>query len=743
MTTRRIIPVLLLLLLALTAAAVEVEAPAAVDSVEAQVELTPVEVAEPADQGLRIRHPVDVAGTRNSGDGRTVHLMHGMVVYAQVLDDGGRPVPDVLVEFVQVAPEEKPIGEALTNPVGIASIEFTAGKKEGAQTIIASLADAKGSKNRIVYHIQARKRSWVLFMVFGLLGGLGLFLFGMNMMSASLQRRAGGRMRAILGALTRNRFIGAAVGAFVTMVIQSSSATTVMMVSFVQAKLMTFAQTLGVILGADIGTTVTAQLIAFKLTDYALLMIALGFGLRVFPKRESLRAWGDVVLGFGMLFFGMAVMSKAMYPLRSFPPFIHMLQGLENPLLGILVGAAFTALIQSSSAFTGILIVLAQQGFLTLEAGIPMLFGANIGTCITAALATFGTGPEARRVAWAHTGFKVMGVLLMIGWIPWFADLVRQISGGAIAQGDTTTMARVIPRQIANAHTLFNVGLALIFLPFTGLAAKMLMRLIPDKKEPERRFTGRFLDPGMLNTPALALNLAKAEILRMGKKVKRMTNLVVNPFLGRDLESLGQIKDLEREVDELDEQISTYLVEIGRRDISKEQAEEVYLMMHVNKQYERVADIINRELRPLARRMIQKDIHFSEPGAEEVRTYHKKAAKQVSRSLAAFREGSLDKALQITTKQIKYDMLEGTYRQAHFERIHGAVTDSLTSSGIHLDLMDALRRINSYAANVARAMLDTNTKVIPDTEAEDLLTAALKATHPGDPAAPPPEERTD
>jgi len=640
MTLSRTLLLPLLLLAAAPVSAVEDATPAAIDTtaVEAQV----VAVAQPAPTGLWVRHPIDTAKKRVSGDGQTVSLNQTMPIYAQVLDDHGGPVSEVTVQFHQVAPKVKNLGSATTDPMGIATIKFTGGKKEKVHTVIASIPFVESSENRIVYHISVRKKSWVLFMIFGLLGGLGLFLYGMNMMSASLQRRAGGRMRAILGALTRNRFIGAAVGAFVTMVIQSSSATTVMMVSFVQAKLMTFAQTLGVILGADIGTTVTAQLIAFKLTDYALLMIALGFGLRVFPKREGLRAWGDVVLGFGMLFFGMAVMSKAMYPLRSFTPFIDMLQGLENPILGILVGAAFTALIQSSSAFTGILIVLAQQGFLTLEAGIPMLFGANIGTCITAALATFGTGPEARRVAWAHTGFKVMGVLLMIGWIPWFADLVRQISGGAVAQSDTATMARVMPRQIANAHTLFNVGLALVFLPFTNLAARTITRLIPDKKEPERRYTGRFLDPGMLNAPALALNLAKAEILRMGKKVKRMTNLVVNPFLGRDLESLGQIKDLEREVDELDEQISTYLVEIGRRDISKEQAEEVYLMMHVNKQYERVADIINRELRPLARRMIQNDIRFSESGADEVLTYHKKAAKQVSRSLAAFREGSLD-----------------------------------------------------------------------------------------------------
>jgi len=255
-------------------------------------------------------------------------------------------------------------------------------------------------------------------LIMTLLGGLSLFLYGMGKMSDGMKKAAGNRMRKILSALTNNRVIGLTVGAFVTMIIQSSSATTVMLVSFVQAELMTFVQSLGVILGADIGTTVTAQLIAFKLTDYALLMIAVGFGLTMFAKNESQKHIGEAILGFGILFFGMKLMSDAMRPLRSYQPFIDVLRGLENPIFGLLAGTIFTALIQSSSAFAGIIIVLAQQGVLTLEAGIPLIFGANIGTCITAGLASIGTTRNAKRVALAHVIFKIAGVLLFVFGFP-------------------------------------------------------------------------------------------------------------------------------------------------------------------------------------------------------------------------------------------------------------------------------------------------------------------------------------
>ncbi len=661
----------------------------------------------PATPVLKLTHPIDDQGHSISGNGASVFTHEEAELRALVLDSASHPVAGVAVEFSQVAPREIQLGTDWTDESGIATVTFQASNKDKEHTFVALIKDSTVAEGRIVYHVPVRKSTWVMFMIFGLAGGLGLFLFGMDMMSTSLQRSAGGRMRSILGTLTANRYLGAAVGAFVTMVIQSSSATTVMLVSFVQAQLMTFGQTLGVILGADIGTTITAQLIAFKLTDYALLMIAIGFGMKYMGRNQSWRNLGDVTLGFGLLFFGMAVMSRAMYPLRSYRPFLDLLGGLENPIFGIMVGTVFTALIQSSSAFTGIIIVLAQQGLLTLDAGIPLIFGANIGTCVTAALASLNASREAKRVALAHTLFKVVGVLLLVFWIPELANLVRSISpGGAIASDDTTQLARFMPRQVANAHTIFNVGLALVFLPFTSLFGRLVQRLLPDVEEvAEARYRPQFLEPNMLQTPVLALNLAKVEILRMGEIVKDMATMAIRPFLEADLKILDELHEREVEIDDLDEQITAYLIDIGKQNISKEQIEEVYLMMHVTKLYEFIADIIDKELRPLAHKKAALGVDFSESGKAEMKAYHIKMLKQIARGLDAFRENSLETAKKITAKQAKYVALEGDFRHAHFERVSGAVPESLVTSEVHLSLMDNLRKMNSHSADIARAML--------------------------------------
>ncbi len=666
------------------------------DSLAASPDSLPrIVVAAPAEDTLRLRHPVDARSRRISGDGRTLLSGGSTELIARVIGPERQPVKDVEVRFHLLSPEDSLLGSARSDAMGLASFRLEAGSGEGDYAVMASLPGSEEPEARIIFHLPVKRPSWILFMLFGLAGGLGLFLYGMDMMSSSLQRGAGRRMRGILSALTRNRVMGVAIGALVTMVIQSSSATTVVLVSFVQAGLMSFAQTLGVILGADIGTTITAQLIAFKLTDYALLIIAAGFMLRYLGKRDRLRQLGDALLGFGILFFGLSVMGKAMEPLRSYKPFLDVLAGLENPVLGIVVGAAFTALIQSSSAFSGIIIVLAQQGFVGLEAGIPLIFGANIGTCVTAALASLGSRREAKRVALAHTLFKVLGVLIMLAWIPQFTDLVRQISGGAS-----------IARQVANAHTVFNVGIALIFLPLTPLFARLVQRLIPDRPEPvTQKVRARHLDKTILNAPALALNLAKVEILRMGEKVKDMAERIPPAFFDRDLDMLDAIHHGEDVVDDLDAEISDYLLDIGKQRINEEQAEEVYLMMHVTKQYEHMADIIDKELRPLARKMAAEGVEFSDSGAKEVRAYHLKMLKQISRSLEAFRDSSLDEARKIKAKHRRYRVMEGDYRQAHYARVRKAVAESVESSEYHLDLMDALRRIDSYSTNIARALL--------------------------------------
>jgi phosphate:Na+ symporter len=645
---------------------------------------------------VSLHHPMDEHSRRVSGDGQIVFVGNDIELSARVMGDGVA-LPDREVSFRTLSPEDRYLGSARSDDKGLVRFRVPVGETEGEVVVMAFLSGENSHESRLVYKLPVKRSSWIVFMLFGLAGGLGLFLFGMDMMSASLQRGAGRRMRGILSALTRNRILGMAVGALVTMVIQSSSATTVVLVSFVQAGLMSFAQTLGVILGADIGTTITAQLIAFKLTDYALLIVALGFFFKYVSKRDRLRGLGDVLLGFGILFFGLSVMAHSMEPLRSYKPFLDVLSELGNPFLGILVGAAFTALIQSSSAFTGIIIVLAQQGFLGLEAGIPLIFGANIGTCVTAGLASLNAGRGAKRVALAHTLFKVFGVLLMLAWIPQFTALVQKISGGA-----------TIARQVANAHTVFNVGIALLFLPFTQLIAKLIDRILPDIVETSSPKTrARHLDSSILNAPALALNLAKVEILNMGERVKCMAERIPRIFFERDLDVLDEIHQGENVVDDLDAEISEYLIDIGKQKISEEQAEEVYLMMHVTKQYEHIADIIDKDLRPLARKMVSEGVEFSESGLEEVRAFHIKMLKQIARSLDAFRDGSLDTARKIESKHHRYQAMEWGYRQAHYMRVQKAVTESVASSEYHLDLMDALRQIDNYSTNIARALVKT------------------------------------
>ena len=261
-----------------------------------------------------------------------------------------------------------------------------------------------------------------------LIGGLALFLYGMEKMAEALKSVAGNGLKSILARLTNSRIVGLLTGAFVTAVIQSSSVTTVMLVGFVSAGLMSLSQAIGVILGADIGTTITAQIVAFKVTKYALLLVAAGFALLFTSKSDTTKQYGNLIMGLGLIFFGMGVMSDGMYPLRTYQPFIELMQNVSNPLIGILVAALFTGLVQSSSAAMGVVIALALQGLISLEGGIALALGANIGTCITAGLAAIGKPREAVRVALAHVTFKIVGVLLIIPFIPYFAEFVRYIS---------------------------------------------------------------------------------------------------------------------------------------------------------------------------------------------------------------------------------------------------------------------------------------------------------------------------
>ncbi len=577
---------------------------------------------------------------------------------------------------------------------------------------------------------EARGISWK-FLIIELIGGLALFLYGMEKMSEGMKKAAGNKMRSILAALTSNRVIALVVGAFITMVIQSSSATTVMLVSFVQAGLMSFAQTIGVILGSHIGTTVTAQLIAFKLTDYALLMIAVGFGMQMFTKKENIRNIGAIILGFGILFYGMKLMSSAMTPMRTYPPFIDFMKGLETPLMGILFGAAFTALVQSSSASTGIVIVLAQQGLITLEAGIPVILGANIGTCITAGLAAIGTSRDAKRVALAHVLFQIVGVLVFITWIPGFAHMIRKI---AVVFDSGTA------RQIANVHTFFNVSMALAFLPFTTVFARFLNWILPDKKvDKAREMTTWHLDDSMISTPVLAINLARTEISRVAKLLERMLRAIIIPFMSdeklitregvskeeaellvreipkRDgifpeLSLLEGIDMREEKIDFLEEKIGEYLVGIAKQDMSDKQANEVFCLMSIVNDLESIGDIIHRNMLPLISKKKALENDFSDEGKEELLIYHNKVCNQIHLLREAFAEANHQTAMKIMSGERKYLDLESQYRVQHLERILHGKKESVETHEVHMELMDLFKQIIVYSSNIAKTFFATAEK---------------------------------
>ena len=534
------------------------------------------------------------------------------------------------------------------------------------------------------------------YMLFALFGGMALLLYGMRLAGEGLQLAAGARMRQILSSLTYNRLLGVVAGAFTTALIQSSTATTVMLVGFVSSGLMNLTQTIGVILGADIGTTFTVQLIAFRIFDYALLMIGAGFTLIFAFKRKMLQYIGEAILGFGFIFFAMKVMSDAMFPLRENQIFKAMILSLGNePLLGIVISAVFTALVHSSAATIGLSITLALQGLIPLQSAIPIIFGANIGTCATALASSIGTTAEARRVATAHTLFKVLGVMIFLPFVTPFARLVSYTSTD-------------IPRQIANAHTLFNVGITLIFLPFSGLMARFITRIVPEDREVEGVFRPRYLDERVLDTPALALGQATREALRMADIVSEMLKKTFTVFETDDQELLESIEKRDDQVDTLDREIKHYLTKLAQQSLTEEQSKrELSILSFVNN-LENMGDIVDRNLMEIAKKKIYKGVHFSEPGLKEIAELHAKVAQNLELAISAFASNDPLLAQKVLTAKAEISQTERHFRANHIQRLHDGYRESIDTSEIHLDVLTNLKRINSHITSIAYPIFESD-----------------------------------
>jgi phosphate:Na+ symporter len=538
---------------------------------------------------------------------------------------------------------------------------------------------------------------WIL-VLSSLIGGLGLFLMGMKMMSDSLTKSTGNQIRDLLSRLTQNRFVAFLIGIFTTMIFQSSSATTVMLVSFVNSRLMKFAGTVGIILGAAVGATVTIQLIAFRLADYALSVIAFGFLLYLISGKQKVRSISLSVIGFGILFLGMNLMSQSIEPLRNAGWFSLILTELENPWAGILTGAVLTALIQSSSAFIGILIVLAGQGMLTLDASVPLLIGANIGTAITAIIAAISGSRESKQVALAHTLFKVTGALIIVWFIPPFIRLVTEISP-----------AGSIPRQIANAHTVFNVIIALAFLPFTGSFARLINLIMPLRDERHHVLQTWYIDDGLMHTPALALRVARQEVLRMMETAQRMTEDIIIPFMERKDKVVAKIREREKELNYLRDAINSYLVRIIRQDVTAAQVEEAYQMMYAVDEFEQIGDILAVTLCDKAESWCQSSTNFSEQGKEEILDFHLRTLKILYHTYRTFSEadmkGALKGAKKSKEKYSHYRNLFFELEKQHYERLKMEIGESIETSRTHMEIIASLKVIGSHATNIARIIL--------------------------------------
>ncbi len=490
-----------------------------------------------------------------------------------------------------------------------------------------------------------------------LFGGVALLLYGIRLAGDALQRAAGARFRALLTDLTRNRVLAVASGALVTAIIQSSSAMTVMLIGFVSAGLMTFPQTLGIILGADIGTTLTVQLIAFRVTDFAGLLIGIGFTITFLSRRHVVRDIGQATLGFGLIFLGLKLIVDGAAPLKESRLALEVLAALaSNPFAGVVVGAVVSAAMASSAATIGLVLALASHGLFSLSSAIPVILGANVGTCATALTASIGASAAAKRVATAHIAFKVLGVALIL---PFIGPFTRLVASSAVDPA----------RQIANAHTYFNVGMAVLFLPF-------------------------------------ALGQATREALRMGDVVQGMLRDSVTVFGQNNQELLEDVERRDDQLDFLEREIKLFLVRLSRETMDADLAgKEISLITFIGN-LENIGDIIDKNLMELARKKLYHGRHFSDAGWAEILEFHGLISKNLERAIAAFAASDRRLAQDVLDQRPVVRQRERELRESHLDRLRAGLAESLETSDIHLDVLTNLKRISSHVTALVYPILE-------------------------------------
>lgn len=538
----------------------------------------------------------------------------------------------------------------------------------------------------------------------GFVGGLALFLYGMELLIQGLMSYSGERMRQFLQLLGTNRFSGALTGAGVTAVIQSSSATTVMVVGFISAGMLSLTQGLSIIMGANLGTTITAQIVAFKITNYALLLLAIGFGLQFIAHSNKQKALGKLILGLGLLFFGMSVMSDATYPLRDYPPFLDFMRDMQNPLLGILVGILFTALVQSSSATIGVIIVLAGNGFLTLPAGIALALGADIGTCITALLAAIGKTRDAIRAAVGHMLFNVLGVLIWLPFLPFLADTATWLSMVEISTATTDlTLANDTPREIANANTLFKLSALLLFLPLLGFFVWTVYRLVPitENEKHDARHQPRYLDDIQLATPSLALQAVEKEVTRLGNTTHTYYRRVIEAVLKRDVKDLSKLEGESHHLLQLHTSILIYLGKLKNAPLDDEQNRILLKNISQLDQFESMLEVLSHEVIQVGHQLFDLNIVPSSTMIQLIEGLSHEIAPTISQSFKACTEHDLEAIETVITAKKTIDRyIHDTLE--HQAKLLDATPERIQILRLETQLMDSLKRIYTLSKRAVK-----------------------------------------
>ncbi len=545
-----------------------------------------------------------------------------------------------------------------------------------------------------------------IWLVLNLSGGLAVFLYGMVVMNENIIQSAGNKLKTLLMKLTGGRFKGFLTGLGITSVVQSSSAVTVMEVGLVGAGLMTFYQSLAVTMGAEVGTTVTAQLIAFRITQYALLITAVGFFPHLIAKSKKIKNIFGTILGFGFLFLGMAIMSDALKPLRSYQPFLDLMTRVESPVIGILVGLIFTLIIQSSSATSGIVVAMAISGTITLPQAIPLNLGASIGTSITAFLGSLALNREAKRAAYAHTVSQTIGVFIVF--------LIMMIPHGTsnLWQEFCIWFTRAIigtddlARQIAMAHTLMPVLRTLIVLPVLPLFAKVMLLMFPSKAD-EVPFGPKHITEELLDTP-FALEKARLEIIHQMEITKCMLDALPACFHKETRSDVGceQVSLTDIKVDVLRKVIVEYLSKVGqRRNLAEGESKEEISLLYISNDIEAIGDIVDKNILPLAQKMLSLKLAFSLDGWHEIMALHQRMMNNYDNMLRAFGKNDLSLAKVVAEEKVMFAKFENELRLKHIERLHSGIKETSETSAIHIDLIEQYKRINSYIASIGYAML--------------------------------------